>query len=230
MKTFLLTLLIGFSTICGGCIALSHYLTPADLDGKAIDFVTDAGVADANKYDGYANLHKAGLLKEDVETAYKLNQFELQKAAEKNNLDYSIVAETTATNYTAALEREGELFGPEGGLATILGIAGLSGATGLLGLMRKRPGDITPQEASAAIADATGASQAELEAKITQFNQVVKGVSQFKRVLDEKAGNESNCTVKVADLATELIKEMKSTFNASQDAETQKAVAVSVKS
>lgn len=224
MKKIALVLCLLVGVIAISCVPLSYYLTPADLDPQSIDYVTNAGVADANKYAGYPNLHKAEMLKEDVESAYKITQFELEKAAEKNNLDYSICAETTAANYTAAIQREEDLFGKEGGIATLLGIAGLSGATGLLGLMRKRPGDITPEEASKAVAEATGESQAEIEAKINQFNQVVKGVGEFKNVLEEH--KDSNRAVAVADILTD----MKNIFNANQDTETQKAVATARKS
>lgn len=214
--TLILCLLVGITSI--GCIPLSHYLTPADLDQGSIDYVIGAGIADVNKYDGYPNLYKADLLVGDIDKAYKITQFDLQKAADKNDLDYSLCMKTQVAFKNAAIAREEALFGPEGGLATILGIAGLSGATGLLGLMRKRPGDITPQEASVAMAQATGESQAEIETKIKQFKQVVAGVGEFKKALER---HETTNSVAVTD----ILLEMKNVFNANQDKETQRAVA-----
>lgn len=212
-----------------GCVALSSYLTPADIDPTAVKYVTDTGVSEKGKYAGYPNLYKAELLKEDVEKAYKLNQFELQKAAEKNDLDYSICKDASVARYTEAIEREEALFGTTGLLSTGLTAAGFGMFTGLLGLARKRPGDITSQEMNAAIAQATGETEETIAAKTKQFTEVVKSVEKFKGILDNTANSSSNTEVKVADLILQLKKDMKDIFNSTQDTDTQVAVATTLK-
>lgn len=210
----ILCLLVGIIAI--GCVPLSHYLTPSDLDQRAIDYVIDAGVADANSYKGYKNLHKANLLVDDIDKAYKLNQFDLQKAAEKNDLDYSICVNAQIAFRDAAVLREESLFGEEGGLATILGIAGLSGATGLLGLMRKRSQDWTKEEVDVALAEVSGKTKEEIAAKTKAISEVVKSVDKFKELLNKQFESDSNATVKVADLLIDL----KNTLNSVQDSAT----------
>jgi hypothetical protein len=109
------------------------------------------------------------------------------------------------------------LFGQEGGIATLLGIAGLSGATGLLGLMRKRPNDWTKEEVDVAIADATGQSQEEIATKTKAIVEVVKSVDRVKENLKKNLESDSNSTVKIAD----LLLDMKNIFNSTQDSSTQ---------
>jgi len=123
------------------------------------------------------------------------------------------------SNISAGVQREQSLFGEKGLLSMGLGMAGMGGFAGLLGLMRKRPGDITSEEATIAIADATGKSQEEISAKVTQFSQVVKGVDTFIKTYKEKSKSDS--AVVIAD----MLLEMKTIFNAAQDTDTQVAVA-----
>jgi len=66
-----------------GCIAISKYATPAEIDKKAVEYVVDAEVAEPNDYVGYPNLLKAEKLVQDVKSAHILNRQELEQAMQK---------------------------------------------------------------------------------------------------------------------------------------------------
>ena len=51
----------------------------------------------------------------------------------------------------------------------------VEGLAGFIGLMRKRPGDVTPEELKKAV----GGQEAELTARERQFAELVKGVQRF---------------------------------------------------
>ena len=122
MKTpnLYLMILCAFA-ICSafGCAALSHLITPADLDARAVDYVVDAGVADANDFKGYANLEKAVKLEKAVHDAFQLKQLQLDQLADDNNLLYTQLNKTTMANRKQGFEKEERLFGKTG-LALIL--------------------------------------------------------------------------------------------------------------
>jgi hypothetical protein len=226
MMTKVLAVLCLIIMLCSvGCMSLSSYLTPADIDGNAVKYVTKSGVADANKYTGYKNLYMAELLKNDIDAAYKLNQLEIQQAAEKNELDYSIYSETANANFQAAKQREESIFGPTGILISLMMMGGAGGFAGVLGLMRKRPGDITPEEFNSAIAQATGTSAEELAAKEKQLMQVIKSVSAFKDTLVKVTDKDTSVAMKT----DEVLKILKTACNENQDTDTQVAVASTIK-
>ena len=206
---------------CGvGCVALSHYITPADVNPNAVKYVTDAGVAEPNDYKAwYPNLYLAEKLVTDLDHAYQQNQFAIQKAAEKNNLDYTMYRESANTNYNAAVEREEALFGSNGLLSMGLGMIGMGGFTGILGLMRKRPGDITKEEAVKAVAEATGVKEAEINAKLNQLTQVVQGIELFKDTVKKTED------ATIAGKADIIINLLKNCCVAKQDTDTAVAVA-----
>jgi len=224
-KVFAIIMLL---LIVGGCgtATLSEYITPADIDSAAVNYVTQAGVAEPKEYDGYPSLYKAKKLVEDVDVTYVLNTQELTQALQREETNHSIFIGTTKANYQSGLQRADALFGETGLLSMGLSIIGAGGFAGILGLMRKRPGDITPQEMQSALGDATGRTTAELSAREKQFTQVVKGVDELKNIYKEQTKTDSNATVKVADLLTA----MKTVFDSNQDTDTQQAVAVAVKS
>ena len=196
-----------------GCATYSHLITPAEVDRDALRYAVDAGVADYNDYDAwYPNLDEATRLKGDVDSAHILKQQELQHKMEKDTTQYGIHQKVTTTNYQAAVQREEIWFGEKGIFSMILPMIGLSGATGVLGLMRKRPGDITKPEMEQALATATGKTSAELSLKEKQFVQVVKGVQAYMDKPEYVNSTERE------DLVTEL--------NKAQDKDTQAAVAV----
>ena len=162
-----------------GCAALSHYVTPADIDRKAVKYVVDANVAEPNDFAGYPNYLKAKKLQEDVDIAHTTIQFALQQQIQKDNLEYGIHAGVTTANFVAAQDREQKWFGEKGYLSLGLGMLGMGGFTGLLGLMRKRPGDITKNEMESAIAQIEGKSAEDLTEERKQLVQVVRGVQKF---------------------------------------------------
>ncbi len=194
------------------CTIVSQQATPAEVDRKALRYAVDAGVTDFNDYDAwYPNMAEAIRLIEDVDAAYSVYLLKIQQVAEKNDLEYSIHTKTTRNNFKVAQQREEALFGEKGLLSMGLGLLGMGSLTGMLGLMRKRPGDITKPEMERALATAMGKTSAELSVKENQFIQLVKGVQAWMNVPERPK-------LIVDALKTELTK--------AQDKDTQAAVAV----
>ena len=192
-----------------GCVALSSYITPAEIDQDAVNYVAGV-VAAPSDYSGYSNMTKAEQLRKDVNATHLIIQQDLQHEMQKDDLEHSIHQEVTTSNYTVAQQREEMLFGETGLLSLGLSMAGFGSLTGLLGLSRKRPGDVTAPEMEQAVATATGKTTAELSVKEKQFVQLVKGVQAFM-------------TTNQGTLAD---KELKTAMNEAQDKDTQAAVAV----
>lgn len=196
-----------------GCVALSHLITPAEVDKAALRYAVDAGVADYNDYDAwYPNLDEATRLKDDVDNAHIVNQEKLRHLMEKDVTQHGIHQAVTTSNYQRGMQREEALFGEKGLLSMGLTMLGVGGFTGLLGLMRKRPGDLSKEEVETALTTATGKTKEELSAKEKQFVQLVKGVAEFMKS-QESNGN------KDAVLA------LKSIMDKYQDSQTKVAVA-----
>lgn len=158
-----------------GCAAFSEYVTPATIDPQAVAYAASAGVADANSFKGYANLEKAIRLEVAVQNAYEVKTLAIEQLQQKNQLDYGILQGVVARNTQIARDREVELFGEQGILSLGLTALGFGGFTGLLGLMRRRPGDITPQEMEQAVTTVKG----ELTTKDRQILEIVKGVQKL---------------------------------------------------
>ncbi|MCP4541689.1 MAG: hypothetical protein GY832_31540 [Chloroflexi bacterium] len=176
LQTVMALLLVAALVAGVGCAALSEYATPAPIDSRAVEYVIDAGLADANDYDGYANLHKARKLEVQVTAAHEINMLELEQMIEQERLDASILRGIMERSVSEAVALEEAIFDPVTGvLAAGLGVFGLS-AGGLLGLFRTKPGDFTPTQMQAAVADLN----IEVGAKERQFMEVVKQVQQFK--------------------------------------------------
>ena len=77
MKTTIILLSL-FLMICGvGCIALSPYLVPTEIDQGAVNYAIEADVAEPNDYIGYPNLIKAERLDKDVDAAHNVIQLDL---------------------------------------------------------------------------------------------------------------------------------------------------------
>jgi hypothetical protein len=213
MNKLFVTISLVLMTFGVGCAALSHYITPADLDRQALEYAVDAGVSDLNDYDAwYPNLAVVSKLKDDVDSAHMTIQLSLQQQAEKDNLDYSILADTVSNDLLVAQQREEALFGESGLLSMGLSMLGVGGFAGILGLMRKRPGDITKPELEAALLDATGKTKDELSAKDKQFLQIVKGVDVFMDTYKEKD--------------EDVILALKAAMDKTQDVDTKTAVAI----
>lgn len=190
-----------------GCAALSEYVTPAAIDRRAVEYVTDAGIADPNVFAGYGNLDKANRLAAAVGDAHQVNQQALSQLLDKDSLEYSQLLDVTQNNRQIAAAREEMLFGETGLLALGATAAGFGTLTGLIGLARKRPGDITPQQLNEAL-DGTGA---ELSEKQNQFAELVTGIGNFLKSDFAKHGAGLN---------------LKGALATAQSAATKKAVAV----
>jgi len=155
-----------------GCAALSTMLTPATIDKAAVKYAASAGVIDANDFRGYGNLDKAIRLKTAVDAAFKVKELSLNQMMEKNRLDYAQLSDVAESNMKVSQAKEEQLFGPTGLLTMGLSMAGFGTLTGLVGLMRKRPGDITPQDMETAVASVKG----EVTTKDRQLIEIVKGI------------------------------------------------------
>jgi len=199
-----------------GCVALSRKATPANVDTKAIAYVAESGLADANDFKAwYPNVEQAGRLKLAVDAAHKVNQLELQQQIEQDNLRYSIHKNVVIKNYKTGLEREEQLFGEKGLLSLGLSLAGFGTLTGFVGLARKRPGDVTPQELGLAVEQATGKTNGDLSEKEKQLVEVVKGVQKFIDTYKDTKDNKEAV----------MIKTLKELASKAQDTNTQVAVA-----
>uniref|UniRef100_A0A6M3K807 Uncharacterized protein n=1 Tax=viral metagenome TaxID=1070528 RepID=A0A6M3K807_9ZZZZ len=193
-----------------GCVPLSYYITPATVDGNAVKYVTSAGVADVNDFAGYPNLAKAKLLDEKVDAAYAIKTQEVKHLVEDNNLEYSLLKKVTVPNVTAGLEREQATFG-ENGLVTLgLSCLGVGGLGSVIGLMRKRPGDITKEEHQQVLADVQGKSVAELSEKEKQLTELIVGFENLKKTFKPDV---------------HLLDTFKTLMNKAQDTSTRVAVA-----
>ena len=200
-----------------GCTAMSHYVTYAEIDRNAVEYAVDAGVAEPNDYDDWwTNIVTLERLERDVDGGHKIVQLNLKQLIQKDDLEYSLVKDTVASDLAVAFQREEMLFGKTGFLSLGLSMAGFGGLTGILGLMRKRPGDITAPEMEQALASATNKTSAELLVKEKQFVQLVKGVQVFM----VKYKNSTN------GIETALLKDLKIAFNSKQDDDTKAAVAI----
>ena len=205
-KTIIISLSLLFMVAGIGCMAVSELITPARIDRNAVDYVVNSGIRDANAYEGYPNLDKANRLVDDVDNAHEVVQFNLQQRANKDNLDYSINRDVVVVNRQDAISREEQLFAPNGLLSTGMALLGVGGLSGFVGLMRKRPGDMTQVELESAVAEVQGTTAAELSAKQKQVIQLVQGIQQFMNLNPQAAT------------------QMKPILNQTQDTDTQIAV------
>lgn len=173
VKTWAIGLLAAIVLAAGiGCAAFSTLVTPATINKQAVTYAAKAGVIDPNDFRGYANLDKAIRLKAAVDAAFRVNELSLTQMMEKNRLDYAQLLEVADTNMKASMASEEQLFGEKGLLSMGLGLLGVGGLGAVLGLMRKRPGDITPQEMEQAVVSIKG----QVTDKERQLIEVVKGI------------------------------------------------------
>lgn len=179
MKKLIVLLSITLMVLGLGCAALSQYVTPAEIDQNAVRYVVEAQVADFEDYEGWQNLVKSERLVKDVDIAYTWNRQELDQAIEREDMKHSIYQGVAVRNHKTSIQREEMLFGETGLLSLGLSMAGFGTLTGLVGLARKRPGDITAPEMEQALATVTGQTEAELSIRDKQFVQLVKGVQDY---------------------------------------------------
>lgn len=182
MKTLIIIASIMLMTIGLSCAALSSYITPAEVDQNALRYAVNTGIVELSDYDAwYPNLAEAERLAKDVDAAHSTVQLSLQQQAEKDNLVYSIHKDVVSTNLITADQREEMLFGETGLMSMGLSMMGAGGLAGLLGLMRKRPKDWTPEEVEIAMTGVKG----ELTEKDKQIIELVRGVQKFLDTSDK---------------------------------------------
>lgn len=206
-KVIAMALLLVIGVMGLGSCVLSEYVTPTPIDKQAVKFAADAGVIDANDYKGWPNLLKARSLQQAVRAAYEVNHLGLSQLMETNELNYRTLDKVARRNVEIGKAREEIAWGESGIASTLLTAGGFGGFMGLLGLMRKRPGDLTKEDHEKALADAG----IELKDRDRQLLEVVQGVKQFmdagKPGVDDlkaelRAKTNSDTRKKVAELRT----------------------------
>jgi len=211
-KVFFVTITLLMVITAVGCYSLEEYLTPGNLNTKAVALVVETGVADANEFTGYANLAKARKLQTYVQSAYDLDMLILEQSREKKQLTWDQVRGVVNRDVTVSAAKGEALFGEKGIITSVLALAGFGGLTGAVGLMRKRPGDITKEDYQTALADAG----IDLNVKQTQMTEIVTGVQGFFDKY-KKAPADSKELV--------LIEELKTFLSKATDSDTKKAIA-----
>ncbi len=181
MKKLLAYVLLAVVIIGGGCInTLSEELTPGRVDKDVVAYNEEAGTGRAEDYKGllgYPSLASVKRLRADFEAAVVVTNQELKHLAEQKQLQAKILEGVVTADFEIAAAREEFLFNPTtGALAIGLSLLGV-GAGGYLGLMRKRPQDVTPVEMEKALSEVKG----EVTDKDRQIIQLVHGM---KIVLD----------------------------------------------
>ena len=114
-------------------------------------------------------------LRTDFEAAVALTEQELVHLAEQKQLEAKILRGVLTGDIDIAIAREDFLFNPTtGALAVGLSLLGVAGG-GYLGLMRKRPQDITPVEMEQALGEVKG-EVTDRDRKIIQIVASMKNV------------------------------------------------------
>ena len=175
MKTMTVILSLALIIAGLGCASLSSLVTPATIDTRAVDYAVDSGYAEPNTYAGYPNLDKAIRLTDAMTGSHQLNPLQLEQMMQTDRMEYAQINSVVTANKQTAIEREELLFGTEGLLTMGLSMAGFGTLTGVVGLMRKRPKDVTPEEVESVLADMS----IDLEDKDRQIVELVRGVQAF---------------------------------------------------
>jgi hypothetical protein len=210
MRKAIAYLLLAVVLISAGCIGtLSEHLTPMKNDKEVIDYVVEAGTGRVEDYKGllFPSLATLRKLKHDFEAAVALTNQELKQIAEKKQLKDSILRGIVDHDVDIGEQRHEALFDPVTGAVAIgLSLFGIAGG-GYLGLMRKRPQDITPQEFEKALGEIKG-EVTEKDRKIIQLVASVKNVidaqptkkakEEIKKILKNSQLPDVRATVKEA--------------------------------
>lgn len=205
-----------------GCASFSQYITPATRDQRAIDYVVESGVADANEYDGYFNLEKAFRLEIDVIAAKNVKDLIIKHMYEQNELTYNQIKQVVTRNLEAAQAREDFFFNEKTGLFSVgLTAIGFGTLTGMIGLLRKRPQDITPEE----LQEKTAGFRQELGIKEQQFSQVVTGVEKFLQNKKVLVPILSDSNIPALEKVDAVLAVLKTCLSKEQDKSTQQEVA-----
>jgi len=207
MKKILAYIVLAVVVIGGGCIGtLSEELTPGRCDPDVVAFNEEAGTGSAKDYKGllFPSLASVKLLQTDFKAAVAITIQELKQLVEQKRLQIDILNGIVDGDVEIAVARENFLFNPTtGALAIGLSLLGI-GAGGYLGLMRKRPQDITPVEMERALGDVKG----EVD---NRDRKIINLVASMKNVID---------TAPTPDAAKSIVEKLK----AAQLPETRDAV------
>ncbi len=175
IKNAIVYTLLAIVLIGSGCIGtVSEHLTPGRCDSDVIDYVVEAGVGEADDYKGflYPSLADLKRLSTDLDAAIAITNQELVHLAEQKQLQAKILKGVVTNDVEISVAREEFLFNPTtGALAIGMSLLGVAGG-GYLGLMRKRPQDITPVEMEKALGEIKG----EVTNKDRQLIQLVASV------------------------------------------------------
>lgn len=194
-----------------GCAAVSHYLTPTSVDEGGVDYVVERGGGDPNDYKSWLwpNLVDAQKLDRDLDLAHDKEQLRLRQLMDTDDQEYAGHKGVSTSNVTSGIQREGFLFGEKGILSMGLALLGVGGASGILGLMRKRPQDITRADFDKALASTKEESHLTLAEKEKHLTQLVKGIQKYMGTLNSDNGN---------------LSQLKTILNETQDDDTRLAV------
>jgi hypothetical protein len=152
--------------------------------------------------------------------SYEVREQAIKQMRENLQLNYNHLNQIVTRNMNDAKAREEALFADGGAISTLLAAGGLGAFTGILGLLRKRPGDMTKDDFQRAVEPI----QAQIGMKDQQFAQVVTGVEKFLKSKEQIAAVFSKDT-DAAQKTDELLEMMKTFLGKSQDASTQQEVA-----
>lgn len=206
MKKILAYIVLATVVIGGGCMAtLSEELTWGRVEKKVVAYNEEAGTGTAADYKGlfYPSLASVRRLQVDFRAAVIITKQELRHLVEQKNLQADILSGIVDGDEKIAAAREDFIFNPVTGVLAIgLGLAGMGGV-GYLGLMRKRPKDITPQDMEKALVSVKG----EVD---DRDRKIISLIASMRNVIDAQPA------------AAQV--EMKKLLKASQSPETRTAV------
>jgi len=176
---YILLAVVALGYGCMGTTSISEKFTPTPIDQDAVETVVAAGTGRVSDYKGilFPSLAEARKLEIDLKAAIDVTDQELRHLAEKKHLKDQILTGSVRTNVNVGVQREEAIFNPNGGaLAVGLGLLGIP-AAGYLGMLRKRKGDISPEEQEAALA--------EIKGEVTQKDRaVIQLVTQIQKIID----------------------------------------------
>lgn len=185
MKKLIAYVLLAIVVIGGGCIGtLSQELTPGRVDKDVVAYNEEAGTGRAEDYKGllFPSLASVLRLQTDFAAAVVVTNQQLKHLVEQKQLRADILKGIVDGDVEIAVGREDFIFNPTTGVLAIgLGLAGI-GAGGYLGLMRKRPQDITPAEMEQALGEVKG----EVD---DQDRTIINLVASMRNVIQAQATN-----------------------------------------
>lgn len=180
MKKLIAYILLAIVVIGAGCVGtVSEEFTPARCDPDVVAYNEEAGTGTAADYRGllFPSLASLKRLQADFTAAVAVTNQELTHLVEQKQLQADILKGIVDGDIEIAVAREDFIFNPTtGALAIGLSLLGI-GAGGYLGLMRKRPQDITPVEMEKALGDIKG--------EVTDKDrQIIQLVASMKKVIE----------------------------------------------